>query len=173
MAQSVEMKNILVVGYGNTLRGDDGLGPAIIESLDIEEVPHSCRVRMVCLPQLDISLLTELQSTDIAIFVDARQDDDDELLLVDRLEPSHTCSIMTHSTHSMEIPALLSIADQWYNKKLTCYVIKPKGFDFSISETISEQSRQAGVLAKQLIHKIIHDHANLCNYEVPLSLLSR
>ena len=154
------MKTFLVIGYGNTLRGDDGLGPAIVGNLDIKRISVSNRVRTVCLPQLDISLVSELQHADVAIFVDARQDGDEALIHVDRLKPSHPSSIAAHSTHAMDITALLGITDQWYAKNPVCYLIKPKGFNFGIGDTLSEQGRQAGGLAEEMIYKIIRRWSN-------------
>ncbi len=157
------MKHFIIVGYGNTLRRDDGLGPLVVEGLEKDRMPPVARVRIASLPQLDVALVSELHQADVAIFVDARQDDDDALVQVDRIEPHkqrQASSGPMHSTHSMGLSALLGICHNWYAKELCCYLVKPKGFDFSIGETISEKGHIAAACAKRLIYQFLWDHCD-------------
>lgn len=154
------MTRFLVVGYGNTIRGDDGLGPHIAQGLDIEKFPPSSRVKVLSLPQPDISLVSEFSDVDIVIFADARCDDDDALLRVERIETNAPGSCLAHSSHALGIHELLAIAAGWYGKQPTCFLIKPKGFDFSIGETLSEQAEKAALQASQAIYRLIERHVS-------------
>lgn len=59
---------ILVIGYGNTLCGDDGLGPCAVEQLqDAESLPG---VEYVTLHQLAPELAEDISRADTVIFVD-------------------------------------------------------------------------------------------------------
>src|SRR5947208_15429626 len=60
--------SILVVGYGNELRGDDAAGPRIAREVAAWGLPQ---VRTLAAHQLTPELAAELAHADAAIFVDA------------------------------------------------------------------------------------------------------
>ncbi len=155
------MIDALIVGYGNTLRRDDGLGPFVAGSLDPGKVSVHARIRTLCLPQLDLSLAALLPEVDVSIFVDARHDGDDTLVRVNRIEPQMACEhsrILSHTTHLMSLPVLLGLAAQWYGKAPACHLVAPKGFDFSFGERLSEQARDCANLARKMIYDILRTH---------------
>lgn len=157
------MNDVLIVGFGNTVRGDDGLGPLVTGSLEDGQMPPCAHARIAYRPQLDVSLVAELHEVDLAIFVDARQDEDDALIRVANIEPqkdSLQSPILSHSTHSMAISVLLSIVSKWYGRQPSCYLVQPKGFDFSFRETISEKANMAATLARQAIYQILWAHCH-------------
>lgn len=149
------MNRVLIVGYGNTLRGDDGIGPHVVESLAPAQLPPG--TRCLCLPQLDISLVAQLPQADVAIFVDARHDDDAALIRVDWIGPPELPD-NTHSSHSVGLPFLIGLTEQCYGRSPCCYLIQPKGVEFSICETLSEAAYDAAKLAGQSILQIVWAH---------------
>ncbi len=60
---------VLVIGYGNELRGDDGIGPHVVSELAALELP-GVLTRIV--HQLLPELAAELADTCLVIFVDAQ-----------------------------------------------------------------------------------------------------
>lgn len=59
---------ILIIGYGNPGRGDDGLGPALVERIEDSNYLHvTCQSDM----QLQVEYVTDLEGYDAIIFVDA------------------------------------------------------------------------------------------------------
>ena len=60
---------ILVIGYGNTLRGDDGIGWYVAESLQDAWRDHRVEVR--ALPLLPPELTLDLADADLVLFIDA------------------------------------------------------------------------------------------------------
>lgn len=60
--------NILLVGVGNTLRGDDGIGAYICSCIDALKMPG---VQTLMTQQLDTALLDELMEADHIIIADA------------------------------------------------------------------------------------------------------
>lgn len=149
----------LIVGYGNTLRSDDGLGPLVVADLDRSNLPPGVEVNTLTLPQLDVSLIVALQDTDVAIFVDARQDRDEDLLHIERITPTPSPAGLTHSTHSLGLSTLISITFNWYGQTPCCYLIKAKGYDFSIRETLSEKGCTSAAHAEKAIYQIIQAHS--------------
>jgi hydrogenase maturation protease len=63
------MARILVIGYGNLLRGDDAFGQLAVERIrDLIQQPD---VQVLCLHQLAPELMEDLSRADLAIFIDA------------------------------------------------------------------------------------------------------
>ncbi len=61
-------KRILVIGYGNTMRGDDGFGRYVIACLLQEEFGDN--VTIIERHQLGLELAEDLSATDFVIFLD-------------------------------------------------------------------------------------------------------
>ena len=58
----------LIIGYGNPLRGDDGVGPQVASQVSDWQLPS---VNALSVPQLLPELVIEMRSADYVIFVDA------------------------------------------------------------------------------------------------------
>jgi hydrogenase maturation protease len=141
----------LVIGFGNTLRGDDGLGPFIVEGLEDLRGSLNLDFRSIRLPQLDLILTPEIGSADVVIFVDARDDNDDDLVKVELIEPEEAVGGRGYTTHLTAIPGLLGLARDWFGKAPICYAVMPKGIDFSFGETFSPLAQGASALAREKI----------------------
>lgn len=146
------LERILVVGYGNRLRGDDGLGPLIVDDLRDMAAMFGENFQTMVLPQLDVTLASEMTGVSLAIFVDARADEDKESVKVKRVFPAMAPLNPRHTSHLLGIPDLLRMALHWFGSRPVCYAVMPKGYDFSLSENISPSAKRA---AKQAIRKIV------------------
>ena len=98
--------NIVIIGIGQTLRGDDGAGPAAVKSW-VKRYPQTqetaqIRTEIEELPGLN--LLSLLQSSDAAIIVDAVQSnnkpgtlhlvqDDNKFLSRDKAQSAHNLGV--------------------------------------------------------------------------------
>jgi hydrogenase maturation protease len=149
------MKKILIVGYGNSLRGDDGLGPLIAQQIADRPEPASVRIRVVRLPQLDISLVSDMKDADTVIFVDARHDEDENPVVVKSVTPQASVAFGGHSTHCLGVDTLVTIIRDWYDTRQQCFLVMPKGYDFSIGDNISFQGMQAADSAINKIDNLI------------------
>ncbi len=154
------MKKFLVIGYGSGLRGDDNLGPHVVEGLYDFTWCNDHNVRIMSLPQLDVTLSLDLCWADTVIFVDARSDDNDEPVVIQRVYPSPGTPNPNHSSHSVGLPELLCIVQNWYNSEPICYAVMPKGYDFSISESLSEGALIAAAEARSGIIEILQTVEN-------------
>jgi hydrogenase maturation protease len=63
------MLRMLVIGYGNPLRGDDGLGWQVVDCL--EKAGTDEQVKFVAVHQLTPELAEPISQSDLVIFVDA------------------------------------------------------------------------------------------------------
>jgi hydrogenase maturation protease len=152
------MKQCLVVGYGNILRGDDGLGPLIAEQLADGLGAGNGALRIASLPQLDICLAPALRDADMAIFVDARQDAEDAPVKVERVEAREARNAPAttgHCSHDVGVVGLANIVQSLYGRCPECYLVMPKGFDFSIGAPVSRQGRRNAAQAIAVILRII------------------
>lgn len=158
VARVVIVKKCVVIGYGNTLRGDDGLGPYVVEDLQDAVSLYGSAVSTMILPQLDVTLASQIPEVDIVLFVDARADDSEELVRIEQIEPSADPVGPHHTSHTISVPVLLRIALDWYGAAPLCYAVMPKGYDFSIGESISPRARIAAAYARNRIMEILRSH---------------
>jgi hydrogenase maturation protease len=84
---------VLVIGYGNTLRGDDGVGPRVAEAVGCLRLPG---VRTLICPLLTPELADQISRAEKVIFVDAAVDAPNAVQWR-RLEPNETSQLMAHA----------------------------------------------------------------------------
>jgi hydrogenase maturation protease len=124
----------LIIGYGNTLRGDDGVGPRVAEAVAALHLPN---VRTLACPMLTPELADPISQARVAIFVDAAVDAPEEVQLR-KLEPNESSQLMAHAADPRTILALARdvfghTPEAWW---LTIPVVK---LDFS--EDLSPEAR--------------------------------
>ena len=150
----------LLIGYGNIGRGDDGLGPVIAQQITESEVLSNIDLKVCSLFQLDVALCDDLKSVDLAIFVDARDDDSDEPVIV-RKEVVNPQEIMaSHSSHTCSINGLLNITNNLYGTMPDCFAVLPKAYDFSFKEGLSSGANENAKLASEKIVEIIREYSS-------------
>jgi len=97
------MARILIVGYGNPLRGDDGVGFHAAVRLAAGFAGGEVEVRAV--HQLTPELADDLSRAELAIFIDAAAEGEPGAVLLRRLSPEGGAQAFTHQATP---PALLS-----------------------------------------------------------------
>jgi len=93
---------VLVIGYGNTLRGDDGVGPRVAEVVGGLGLPG---VRTLICPLLTPEIADPISRASKVIFVDAAVDATEEVLWR-KLEPTKSSQIMGHAADPRTMLAL-------------------------------------------------------------------
>lgn len=121
----------LVIGYGNSLRSDDGIGLEVAQIVAGWELPE---VRSLCQHQLTPELAAELAQVDLAIFVDACQSADKSAVEVHSLEPSNSVDFKSHFSNP---EAILGLTQALFGKcPQARWVIVP-GTNFELGESLS------------------------------------
>jgi hydrogenase maturation protease len=161
MVKSHLEKRGLIIGFGNILRKDDGLGPKAVDLLN-EIIFDGRDVNTMTLPQIDITLAKELASVDFAIFVDARIDDSNDSVIIEHLELNELNTQLGHTSHSLSIPSLIGLTRELYENTPDCYMVTPKGYDFSIGESFSPEAEANLHLAVKKIIELIDDFSAIC-----------
>ncbi len=131
----MENKKILVYGFGNPGRQDDGLGPAIIERLENEGI-HG--IETDCNYQLNIEDAYFVAENDIVVFVDASINAE-EPFSFERIEPS---SEITFTTHSMSPQSVLALCAELYEKKLDAYVLGIRGYEWDFEVALTSKAQK-------------------------------
>ena len=151
------MKKILIIGYGNTIRSDDSLGPIIADRLTLK-YKSSPNIQIASYLQLDIQVIEDLKEVDVAIFIDAREDNDEEIVKVTQISKEAVLH-HSHTSHSISLPTLVKMTESLYNKNPFCYAVAPKGYDFEVGEILSEKAEIAATKAIDEVDKIINTYS--------------
>ena len=126
-----------MLGYGNPARGDDGLGPALVErigSLALEGVETRVDYQLCVEDAMDIGRFDQV------IFVDASLDATPPYLhyrLAETLAPT------TLDTHSVSPEALIHLARTLFGATSSASILAIRGYDFTtFSERLSPAARR-------------------------------
>lgn len=140
---------VLIVGYGNSMRSDDGVGIYVASRL-AEEKSAGVEVRLM--HQLHLELLEELIQYEKIIFVDAAEQGPEVIL--QKVEPKPQ-EISLTSSHQLSPAVIYQLALQVYRKKLDLLVctIRGENFDFGslLSPVVLDRARRAVTLIRSVI----------------------
>lgn len=132
----VEQATVLVIGYGNPGRLDDGLGPALAQELEKRGLSH---VTVDSDYQLTVEDAAAIAEHDVVVFADASVSGDDPFSF-QRIEPEEP---MSFSTHSVSPEALLHLAERCFGKRPRAYVLAIRGYEFNeFGERLSEDAQK-------------------------------
>jgi hydrogenase maturation protease len=128
------VKRVLVIGYGNPGRLDDGLGPALAERL--EDVPG---VTVDSGYQLAVEDAAAVAEHDVVVFADAAATGP-EPFGFRRVEPRANAAF---TTHVLAPEALLAIAEEHLGAKTRGYLLAIRGHEFDeFGERLSSRARR-------------------------------
>jgi hydrogenase maturation protease len=98
----VEGGPVLIVGYGSTLRSDDGLGPRVAEAIGARELPN---VEALACPQLTPELAEPISQASVVVFVDAAVDEPRQVRFQE-LDPKRGSQFAGHTSDPGSVLAL-------------------------------------------------------------------
>ena len=142
------MKKVLVIGYGNTLRGDDAAGIRAAE-LIAKRLPD---IDCVCMHQLMPELAEQIAESDIVFFFDADVNaaQPNERLVVPGVELDQP------RTHFISPESLLSLSQQLYHQTPSkAYVVGIPASQFEFSEELSELTAKSVEESVRLVESLL------------------
>jgi hydrogenase maturation protease len=142
-------ETVLVLGYGNELRGDDALGLRVAEAVAAENLPG---VRVITSCQLVPELAAELAAARLAIFVDARGDAGGGGF---QLLPLSAETAADWSTHTADPRALLALTRALYGQAPEAWWLMVSGQQFDFGEGLSSVARANAERACERIRPLI------------------
>ncbi len=141
---------ILLIGYGNALRGDDAAGPRIARAVAAWGLPG---VRALAAHQLTPELAEALAQAREAIFVDARRAEPTDLAVrLDAIAPHNRAQL---AGHSGDPGALLALAGAVYGQHPRAWLIGVPASSFAYGAELSRGARIGIAGALQLIRYLI------------------
>lgn len=126
------MARVVIIGYGNTLRGDDAVGWLAAESL-LERFDEP-GVTVLLRHQLAPELAETISGYDVALFVDASREGQAGDVRCIEIEPKLTDSGLTHSASP---EALLVLARELYGGAPQAFLISLCGESFALEDRLS------------------------------------
>jgi hydrogenase maturation protease len=161
------MKRIVVIGIGNSGRGDDGLGWKFAER--VEELFHD-RCDVEYRYQLQVEDAQLIEPYEAIIFVDATQGAHEGGFSFVPCEPSQDYFF---STHIQSPGAILSLANFLYGKTADAFLLSISGVEWGMKMFLSETAEvnlEAGLkfFAEWLQSKGIHVPVTQSKSEVAL-----
>lgn len=125
--------SVLVIGYGNTLRGDDGLGWVAAERL--QAATRSLPVTIMTSHQLGIEMVEEIAGAEHLIFLDVTASGEPGAIECRSLEASRdSYGMLEHHVHP---EVLLTICRALYGHIPESYLFTVGGESFDFSESLS------------------------------------
>jgi hydrogenase maturation protease len=118
-----EKMKILLIGYGNPARADDGLGPALAEKLELKNLPF---VTVEADYQLMIENSAQVAGHDIVIFADAQVHGPEPF----SFEPVEAKCSDSFSTHSIEPAQIMALAESLFGSKAKGFILGIRGYEF-------------------------------------------
>ncbi|MBN2342881.1 MAG: hydrogenase maturation protease [Deltaproteobacteria bacterium] len=144
-----EASTILLIGYGNPGRLDDGLGPALADAIEAKRIPG---VTVDSNYQLSVEDADAIARHNIVLFVDADVQGR-EPFWFGRVEPKKEVSF---SSHSISPEALMDMANNLLEGETRGYILGIRGYEFNeFGERLSAKASANLAAAVQFVEKAI------------------
>lgn len=143
---------VVVIGYGNSLRGDDMIGRVVVEAIAKYGPPNALAISVT---QLMPELADIIADSQAVVFVDARRDQEAEAVEICRLSAVPT---QLHHSHDVGPRALLMLAETCYGGAPPAWLVAVPACEFGVSDQLTSAAARrvsAAVCAvQQLLSKI-------------------
>ena len=165
----------LVVGYGNTLRGDDGVGPRVAELLATD--PRLAGAVVLARHQLTPELAADIAEASVVVFVDASENGQPGAISVrridraprdatlgmggedrDRSEPE-AGSGSAAWTHHVDAESLLALARELWGGSPAAFVVGVGVEAMELGDDLSADVERALPAVIEAVARIVAEHA--------------
>ena len=134
MNAASETPALLVIGIGNPSRGDDALGPLLIERLEALHLPG---VELLTDFQLQVEYALDLQGRRAVVFVDASLDAQAPFTFT----PAVAAEDASYSSHELSPGAVLHAYRKLFGEPPPAHVLAIRGEAFELGEELSAAAR--------------------------------
>ena len=149
----------LVIGYGNPLRADDGLGWQA--ALQLAEEIASDEVQVIAAHQLTPELAEPVSRASLVMFVDAREGPEPGRVRCDTLAPAGEAGLSF--SHDVDPPAILALARWLYGSQPPALMISVDGDDFGYGAELSPVVQAALPTVLRTVTTLLRDEMSLAH----------
>ena len=143
-----------VVGIGNPLRCDDGVGPYIASAIDDM---HLSGVEVMITQQLHLEFIDKFLQYDKVVIVDACVTGCDfDFYPIKKAQERRVAS-----SHHLDVNLLSDLAKRLYGKEIDLYICSVRGENFEVGEVVSAKVLACAQKAIEVICAFVRskDHA--------------
>jgi hydrogenase maturation protease len=146
------LKTLCILGIGNTLRSDDGIGAFVCQQLQHLNLKG---VTIHIIHQLQTEWLDELTGFNSVLIVDAAVNENDDITIVP-VDKAQTIS--TNISHHISINLLADLMTTMHNSRVHFYAcaIPAKNFDFG--DTLSSEGEKNAKRALAIIRNWLEEN---------------
>lgn len=149
---------ILIYGYGNPGRQDDGLGNAFVEQMEqwvkdqgLDGFFFDSNY------QLNIEDAAEVADKDLVIFADASTEEIENYMLT----PVNASTKVAFTTHAASPGYIVDLCKQLYNRTPATYLMHIKGYEWAFREGICDKALANMEMALEHIKPLLKDPKQL------------
>jgi len=148
------MPRALIIGMGNPLRGDDGLGWHVIERL--RGLAAEDGADLLACHQLTPELAAPVAQSKRVIFIDAAEGEPAGEVRVERIDAVNGLELAPDAlSHCLDPPALVRYAKTLYGRVPEAILVSVKGSAYGFSETLSEAAMSAVPEVVRLVDELL------------------
>jgi hydrogenase maturation protease len=127
---------LLIFAYGNPSRGDDALGPQLLDLLDESRAQHPewPELELITDFQLQVEHAVDLEGRDLVLFIDASVSCPPPFLFA----PLESAQDARYTTHEMSPEAVLHVFEKIYQRPApSAFLLSVRGESFHLGEPLS------------------------------------
>ncbi len=140
-------RDFLVIGYGNTLRGDDGVGPLVADAVEKLNLPG---VRTLVCQQLSPEHADPVSRAHTVVLVDAAVDAPREVQLR-KIEPNESAQLMAHAADPR---TMLALARDVFGHAPQAWWLTIPAVKLDFSETLTPETQRGFAEAVEKIQAL-------------------
>jgi hydrogenase maturation protease len=148
------ISKVLIIGYGNSLRGDDGIGQAAARALANEAAIDGADV--VGCHQLTPELAERLASVDLVVFMDAEAGLEPGCVVMTQVQSGSALS--SGLVHHVDPAALLFLSRKLYGRAPKAFLVTVGAGSFELSESLSEPVAAALPEVIATVRRLVLEH---------------
>ena len=146
---TAEGGDVLVIGYGNPGRLDDGLGPALVEALEKLAIAG---VDLDADYQLIVEDAAAVAAHKVVIFADAAETGPEPFYL----RPVEPKGELGFSSHGCQPGQVMALARELFRAETKGYILGIRGYEFNeFREALSEKAKANLAAATEFLVKVL------------------
>jgi hydrogenase maturation protease len=148
------MKKLLIYGYGNPGRQDDGIGARFVELVDAWiEQEKLADIYTDCNYQLNIEDSAVVADYETVIFVDASVVEEVDDYKLETIQPND--ATIEFTMHAVSTSYVIDLCRKLYGKTPQAYVLHVKAYEFDFIEELTPKASENLEAAFKFIKKFI------------------